>query len=464
MTLVSTRTSTRRRLGRSSVALSATALALVLGACAPGSDGGEEGGTETEAGDVETDVAGMGDVTLTVWDQEVRGGQDEQIEELNAAFMEAYPNVTIERDSRSFDDLRQTLRRAISGNEAPDVVQANNGRTDMGQFVQAGLLRPLNGYAEVYGWDERFPESVRALASYSEDGVSFGEGNLYGLPQVGEVVGVWYSKSKLEDLGLEVPTTTEDFEAALAAVADSGDVPIQFGNLEGWPGIHDFGFVQNQFVPREEIRDLGFGREGASWTTDANVQAADTFGSWAESGYFTEGFNGLDYDPAWQAFAEGEGTFLVAGTWLLADLEGAMGEDLGFFLPPVGPSGEPAVTGGTGLPFALTEASENPDVAAAYVDFITSEDAMAAIAEAGNLPVVNADPASVSGAQAEVFEAWETASAEDTLVPYLDYATPDFYDLLTAQVKELGDGAPSEEFLSTLEAEYTGFTSENAGG
>ncbi|MDQ3627671.1 MAG: extracellular solute-binding protein [Actinomycetota bacterium] len=464
MTPVSTRTHSRRRSGRSRMVLGAAVLALGLAACAPGSGGGEEGGTETEASDVETDVAAMGDVTLTVWDQEVRGGQDEQIEQLNVAFMQRYPNVTIDRDSRSFDDLRQTLRRAISGNEAPDVVQANNGRTDMGQFVQAGLLRPLDGYADVYGWTERFPQSVRALASYTQDGVSFGEGNLYGLAQVGEVVGVWYSKSKLDGLGLEVPRSSDEFEAALASAKESGDVPIQFGNLEGWPGIHDFGFIQNQYVPRAEIRDLGFGREGASWTTEANVAAAETFGEWAESGYFTQGFNGLDYDPAWQAFAEGEGTFLIAGTWLLADLEAAMGEDLGFFLPPVGPSGEPAVTGGTGLPFSVTEASENPDAAAAYIDFITSEDAMAAIAEAGNLPVVDADPSAVTGAQAEVFEAWETAGEQDALVPYLDYATPDFYDLLTAQVKELGDGASSEEFLEALEAEYTSFTSENAGG
>ena len=143
MTPVSTRTYLRRRHGRPTAVLGAAVLALGLAACAPGSTGGEEGGTETEASDVETDVAAMGDVTLTVWDQEVRGGQDEQIEELNAAFMEQYPNVTIERDSRSFNDLRQTLRRAITGNAAPDVVQANNGRTDMGQFVQAGLLRPV---------------------------------------------------------------------------------------------------------------------------------------------------------------------------------------------------------------------------------------------------------------------------------------------------------------------------------
>src|SRR3712207_8535231 len=101
----------------------------------------------------------------------------------------------------------------------------------------------------------------------------------------------------------------------------------QFGNLDGWPGIHEFGFVQNQFVPRDDIRALGFGQEGASWTSEENVQAAQTFTDWVDKGYFTRDFNGVGYDPAWQDFAKGNGVFLVAGTWLQADLTDAMGDD-----------------------------------------------------------------------------------------------------------------------------------------
>ncbi len=443
---------------RTIVAALTGVLLFATAACAPGEEGGT--GTETGADDVTTDIASLGDVTLTVWDQEVRGGQAEQIAALNDAFMAEYPNVTIDRTKRSFADLQRTLRNAITSEDAPDVVQANNGRTDMGAFVQNGLLQSLDGYAEAYGWTERFPESVRSLATYSDDGATFGEGNLYGLAQVGELVGVFYNKSKLTDLGLEVPQTTDEFEDALAKAADAGELPIQFGNLDGWPGIHDYGFVHNQFVPREDIRNLGFGREGASWTAEPNMDATTTFTDWVESGYFTPDFNGVGYDPAWQDFAKGEGVFLIAGTWLQADLDAAMGDNVGFFLPPVGATGERAVTGGTGLPFSITEASENADVAAAYIDFITSDEAMQMIQDAGNLPVVGGSPESADGVASDVLAAWTTAGDEDALVPYLDYATPDFYDLITAQVQELGNGSVSEEeFLQTLEDEYTSFVS-----
>lgn len=436
----------------------ATAVVTVAAACAPGEKSGT--GTETKADKVNTDISKVGDVTLTVWDQEVRGGQAKQIQALNAAFQKKYPNVTIDRTKRSFNDLERTLRNAITSKEAPDVVQANNGRSDMGAFVKNGLLQSLDGYAKAYGWTGRFPASIRSLSSYSDDGKVFGQGNLYGLPQVGEVVGVWYNKAKLDKLGLQVPKTTEEFEAALQAAKDAGEVPIQFGNLDGWPGIHEFGFMQNQFVARDDIRKLGFGQQGADWTSDGNVKAAQTFSDWIDKGYFTQDFNGVGYDPAWQDFAKGKGVFLISGTWLQADLTDAMGDNVGFFLPPVGATGELAVTGGTGLPFAITDASEHADVAAAYIDFITSDDAMKMIQDAGNLPVHDATANGATGAAADVINAWNTAGEKDALVPYLDYATPDFYDLLTAQVQKLGNGSvDAQQFLSTLQDEYSSFVS-----
>lgn len=245
-------------------------VAAVLGvaACAPGSgnqEPAEPAGT-AGGGDVTTDLGDV-EATLTVWDQEVRGGQNEQMERLNEAFQEQYPGVTIDRVSQSFDDLATTLRLALTDNEAPDVVQANNGRATMGAFVEAGQLMPLDAYAEEYGWFDRYPESVLQYSTYSEDGTVFGEGNLYGLPQVGEVVGVFYSKAKLDGLGLEVPTTWDEFEAALEAAKAAGETPMQLGNIEAWPAGHVFGPLQGAYTDPEDITALGLGNEGASWTT-----------------------------------------------------------------------------------------------------------------------------------------------------------------------------------------------------
>lgn len=454
----------RQRPGTRALALLAAASVLTVAGCAPGSSAPPRPSAQESSAPVRTDAAALGDVTLTVWDQEVRGGQAAQMKQLNAAFQAKYPNIKLNRVSRSFDDLNTTLRLALSGNEPPDVVEANNGRSSMGAFVKAGQLRPMDAYAEAYGWKTRYPESVLRYSRYSADGKLFGEGNLYGLPQVGEVVGVFYNAAKLKALGLQPPRTWAEFETALGRAKEAGEVPLQFGNLDKWPAVHVFGTVQGRAVPPDQIGTLAFGRKGASWNSPENLKATEQLVSWVERGYFAKGFNGQGYDAAWQAFGKGQGVFLIAGTWLLADLRKALGDDLGFMLPPgATEQAAPVATGGTGLPFAITAKSPNPDAAAAYIDFITDAAAMKVLTETGNLPVADTGEQTVAaGPQQDVFTAFGTVTAKDGLVPYLDYATPTFADTLGAALQDLlaGKTAP-QEFLATLEKDYKTFAESN---
>jgi raffinose/stachyose/melibiose transport system substrate-binding protein len=434
------------------------ALALLAGCGTPGGDAGDNDkkAEQAEQSSRKIDVSKAGNVTLTVWDQEVRGGQRRQIEQLNDAFQERYPNVTIKRVAKSFPDLLTTVKLAVSSDKAPDVVQVNQGRPTMGQIVKAGLLRPMDSYAGAYGWAERYPQVLLDLNRFSPDGKTFGAGKLYGISQMGEIVGVFYNRSKVP----KPPTSFGEFEAALAEAKDRGEVPISFGNLDKWPGIHEFQAVQNEFAPTEQIRDFVFARDGASFDTPENRKAAAKLREWAEKGYFTPNFNGVGYDPAWAKFGDGAGPFLIAGTWLLRDLSDALGDDLGFMLMPPSQSGEPAqALGGESLPFTITSKSENPDVAAAYIDFLTDANAARVLVETGNLPAMptNATPPTPAGE--DVFKAWAALGESDGLVPYLDYATPTFYDEITASVQRLLAGRePAEQFTAGLQDGYAEFT------
>ncbi|CAM3609096.1 extracellular solute-binding protein [Occultella aeris] len=454
-------------MNRNALKISTAVLAagVLLAACAPGS--GSEDPPTSEDREISTDLAALGDITLTVWDQETRGGQDEQMTQLNEAFMDAYPNITIDRLSQSFDDLETTLRGALTGDDAPDVVQANNSRGTMGAFVGADLLLDLTPYADAYGWTDRYSESVLAASTYSADGVTFGEGNIYGLPQVGEIVGIFYSRAALSAAGIDEAALTggtwADFTAALASAQAAGQVPIQLGNLDGWPAVHVFGPIQGQHVPADQIAALGQGNAGASWLTPENEAAAAELQGWVESGYFNEGPNGTDYDAAWASFGEGTGTFLIGGSWLAADLEAAMGEDVGFMAPPPAEAGGArATTGATGLPFAVTAQSPNADAAAGYIDFITSDDAMAVLAETGNMPVNRtAELAPESGVNADIFAAFGDVSENGHLLPYLDWATPTMGDTIGAALQDLiATQTDPAQFTQVLEDDYSAFVAE----
>jgi raffinose/stachyose/melibiose transport system substrate-binding protein len=443
-------------------ALGLTLAVLVGAGCgSPGGDEGDSADADRQASETveKPDVAAAGDVTLTVWDQEVRGGQAAQIKRLNRAFQEKYPNVTIERVARSFEDLNKTLKLAVSGPDAPDVVQANQGRPVMGTLVRGGLLRPLDPYAEAYGWGDRYSDLLLELNRFSSDGREFGSGNLYGLSQMGEIVGVFYNKTKVP----EPPQTLEEFEQSLAEAKQEGDIPIQFGNLDGWPGIHEYETVLAQTATKEQVRDFVFARDGASFDAPEFQAAAEKLTQWVDDGYFTPDFNGTGYDPAWQRFAKGNGRYLIAGTWLTADLADQMGEDVGFMLMPGTEAGaDPVALGGESLPFAVTEKSEHPDVAAAYIDFLTDANAATVLAETGNLPAMPVDEAAIpQGLPSEVFAEWRRLNDTDGLIPYLDYATPTFYDDITAAIQELmGGETDPAQFTSGVEQSFREFADE----
>jgi raffinose/stachyose/melibiose transport system substrate-binding protein len=416
--------------------------AFAVGCGTPGES--DKSTTQSTTASTKPDIAKAGDVTLTVWDQEVRGGQAAQIKQLNAEFMKQYPNVTIKRVAKSFEDLNTTLKLAVSGPKAPDVVEANQGLGVMGQLVKAKLLRPIDDYAKIYGWGDRYPSLLLDLNRFEPNGTTFGSGQLYGLSQMGEIVSVFYNKEKVKEL----PKTFADFEAQLAEAKQSGDVPIQFGNLDKWPGIHEYETVLGQTAEKQAVRDFVFSKPGSTFDAPGFQDAATTIQGWAKKGYFTPDFNGVGYDPAWQRFAKGKGRFLIAGTWLVADLQKEMGDKVGFFLMPGKEAGaDPVSLGGESLPFTITSQSKHPDVAAAYLDFLTNENAAKVLTQTNNLPAMKLPtPTPEPGLTADVFAAWKTLGEADGLIPYLDYTTPTFGDDLGGAIQGLlaGKQTPTE--------------------
>ncbi|WP_433462104.1 extracellular solute-binding protein [Spirillospora sp. CA-128828] len=445
-------------LTRRGAAAAVAALATVLAAaCAPGSSGDEPESKAPAA--VNTDVAKAGNVTLTVWDQEVQGGQKKQIEKLNAQFQAKYPNVKIKRVSRSFTDLQSTLRLALSGGNPPDVVEANQGYASMAQYVKAGMLLPLDSYDKVYGWSKRYPKGLLDLNSVTDGGKLIGSGKLYGVSLNGEIVGLYYNKEKLAKLGIQPPKTWAEFDQALGTAKSKGEVPIAFGNLEKLPAMQLYGILQDGVTDKESVRKLVFGSGGA-WTDAPNVQAAQKLADWSKKGFFTKDANSVKWDDTPVNFAKGEGVFMFGGTWWASELSDKMKDKAGFMLPPAAQAGAPTATmGGESLPWSITAKSKHADVAAAYINFITSPEAMDVSVETGNLPVLAAPSKQPSATLLkEVSAAWAELSKSDGVTPYIDYATPTFADAFGGPLQELIAGRkPADEVMKAAQDDYTAF-------
>jgi raffinose/stachyose/melibiose transport system substrate-binding protein len=412
-----------------------------------------------------TGVPNTGPITLTIWDQE-SGPPSRVWDQLNAEFEAKYPNVTIKRVNRDFGELKTLLKLSVSGPHAPDVVEANQGWPDMGQLVKAGLLVPLDNYAKAYGWDKKVSGNVRAVSTWSPDGKEFGTGDLFGYTTMGEIVGVYYNKTLMSQLGISgVPTTFAEFEQDLATAKAHGVTPIQFGNTDGFPGIHEFATIQDQMAQTSYLTDLILGtqKDALSFDTHENVQAATTLQDWGQSGYFTSGFGGGGYDNSVANFADGQGLFMITGNWIVGDL-GADNTNFGFFpLPPMTAGGQPVATGGAGFPLAITVGSQHPDAAAAYIDWMNNDHAAELLLKAGQIPLASGvgessvEPGTVL---ADVVQTASTVSKANGIVPYEDWATPTFYDTLSAGVQELmGMRVTPQQFVGDAQRDYSDFQS-----
>ncbi len=402
-------------------------------------------------------VSAQDEVTLVVWDNFTREAETTMIEALNAQFEEANPGVTVQRETYLTEDLTTVLPTALTETSGPDVAMINQGASNMGALVQAGLLLPLNDYADQYDWWNRYGAGLHARNSFSEDGAEFGVGNVYGVSNTAEVVGVFYWREDFEELGLEVPATLEELDAVLAALKDSGRTPIMFGSLDGWPAIHTLGAIQHSFATVEEVDAFTFGTEGGTFDTEANLLGAQKFLEWIAAGYFPDGFEGLDYDNAsLSGFINHETSLWITGSWAAGNIIPELGEEpIGFFLfPPATADAPPLNIGGVGLAYGVRATSANPDVAAAYIDFITGSDAAAVLLENGFLPAaeVDTDVVAEGTLTADVVAAWNTISQGNAVGHYWDWTIPD----MAPYIQELIAGVITpEDFIATVEADYT---------
>ncbi len=406
------------------------------------------------------------ETTLVVWDQFYREEESKVIETLNAEFIAAHPGVKIQRETKVLADLQMTIKLALSESDGPDVAQVNQGRSDMGALVEAGLLLPLDDYLAQYGWGNVFSTSVASRNSFTPDGNTFGQGSLFGVSPTAEVVGVYYNKGIFKDNGWSVPTTFEDLEQLLADIKAAGLTPISFGSLDGWNAIHEFSAIQHLLVSLDYINNLTYGVNNVSFDTAENRQAAEILSNWAKAGYFSEGYAGIGYDDSNNLFKSGEGAMTITGSWFAPELMTGTEEEFGFFLLP-GFSGKATMAiGGVGVPFAIRKSTEHADLAAEYLNWMISPRAAELWAEIGMLPAMSLPAESKVNTDnlfGETLFAWDTINKNNAVGHYIDWATPTFYDTLVSELQKLLGGISTPaDFTAAVEVDYANFLQEKS--
>jgi raffinose/stachyose/melibiose transport system substrate-binding protein len=432
------------------------AFSLALAGCSPGSsDSGSEAST------VVIDPAEMGDVTLTVLDSFTDSASPigRWMLDIVAGFEAKYPNIKIQRESVA--DITTNLKLKLADvKNTPDVVPANQGWAGVGDLSSSGLVLNLDAYDKAYGWSEKLPTTILQQSMASTDGKNIGQGSLFGIPiNQGAFVTVFYNRAILKKLGLSVPKTFAEFEAAMAKAKSSGQIPMQLGTQDGWPASATLLALQAALDNSKDIIDAVFATSNVKLADTKLEEAVTAYKKWADSGYFTKDFVGVSSGAAVQDFVDGKGLFVIWYSGFLPFKDQAQGDKFGQFLLPRADGGALTGVGASSQQFSIGANSDAPDAAALFLDYIASQQAGQFAINNTIIPLFGDFKANSNSPMLnDGVDTLNLVTSSNGYLPYFDWATPTMLDVMTQQLQSLFGGKVSpKDVVAAMQKDYDAF-------
>jgi putative aldouronate transport system substrate-binding protein len=282
----------------------------------------------------------------------------------------------------SFNDRRNL---AMSSGEMPDAIM-NAGYSDyeLLNLAKDEAIVPLNDLIDNY-----MPNLQKVLeeAPHYRAMMTAPDGNIYAFPWIEELGDgkesihsvdnfPWINVAWLDELGLEMPTTTEELKEVLIAFRDHDPagggqtIPMSFIINDGG---QDLGFLFGSF-------GLGDNWDRTVVTNDGEVKLTAADEGYKEAIKFMNELYEEDlldiegFEQDWPKYvAKGqEGRYGLYFTWDKGNITG-MGDDYDLMRPLAGPDGHINVTRTNGMGFdrsrmVITSANQNLELTAKWID------------------------------------------------------------------------------------------------
>ncbi|WP_062318136.1 ABC transporter substrate-binding protein [Demequina maris] len=349
-------------LNRRRIALPAmvAASAIGLAACSTGSSPASS--ESSDGGGSDEPVT----LSLLIENSEVTVGIAEA---LTAAYTEENPNVTFDIEQRPGGTEGDNLvKTRLQTGEMTDIFQYNSGSLFQALAPTKTML-PLDDIANMDAVSDTFKAGVSA------------EGQVYGVPSATAMGGgILYNIPLYEELGLEVPTTWDEFMANNAAIAEAKpDVaPVVQTYGETW--------TSQLFVLADFANVLAADPEWADKYTANEAKYAD--GSPAidgfqhlqdvyDAGYLNKDFASAGLDDGMRMVALGEGAHYPMLTFAFSSLQANTPDqvdDVGLFALPGEEPDSPLTTWLSHGYYASAD-TENADAVKAFLSWVATPEA-----------------------------------------------------------------------------------------
>ncbi len=308
--------------------------------------------TSALAEDVTLTIESWRNDDLTLWQ-----------EKIIPAFEAANPGIKVNFTPSAPAEYNAVLNAKLEAGSAGDLITCRPFDTSLLLF-ENGNLADLSDLGAMDNFSD-----VAKSAWQNDDGSA-----TFCVPMASVIHGFIYNKDAFAELGIDVPTTEDEFFAALDKFKEDGTyIPMAMGTNDQWEaatmGYQNIG--PNYWKGEEGRLALISGEQ--SLTDPQWVEPYETIARWKD--YLGDGFEAQTYPDSQNIFTLGRAAIYPAGSWEISGFNAQADFEMGAFKPPVRNAGDDCyISDHTDIAMGLNAASENAEAARTFLDWMgTSE-------------------------------------------------------------------------------------------
>lgn len=239
-----------------------------------------------------------------VWWDFISGGDGVRMRSMIEAFNESHPDIRITPTTLEWGIPFYTkVQTSVATGQGPDIMSYHLSRYPLG--IEQGVLSPITD-EELEGAGlskDDFPANLVEAATF--------DGQMYGVPLDIHPQILYFNRDILREAGLlgddGMPMGIEgldNFNAALAKIAETGKLPLSFATDYGVGWRIFYTLLKQQGGEVLQDNEVVMGEEG--------LTALQTMADWVSNGYARKN---VEYPASVALFTSGEAAFHLNGVW-----------------------------------------------------------------------------------------------------------------------------------------------------
>lgn len=340
-------------------------------------------------------AASAQDVTLTIesWrNDDLTIWQDTII----PAFEAQNPGIKVVFAPTAPAEYNAALNSKLAAGSAGDLITCRPFDASLELYNQ-GHLADLSGLASMANFSP-----VAKSAWQTDDGSA-----TFCVPMASVIHGFIYNKDAFDQLGIAVPTTRDEFFAALDKIkADGTYIPMAMGTNDQWEaatmGYNNIG--PNYWKGEEGRLALIAGEQ--KLTDPQWVAPFEELARWKD--YLGDGFEAQTYPDSQNLFTLGRAAIYPAGSWEISGFNAQAQFQMGAFPPPVAAAGDTCyISDHTDIAIGMNAKTPNAEAAKTFLEWVGSPEFATLYANA--LPgffSLNSTPVEMQDPLAQEFVSW----------------------------------------------------------